>query len=149
MLRLGADRTEEAIERYQLALKIREQIVRDAPGNDTLAQSLADTNDRLGELYVSMKRYEEAGDRYNAAAELRERIARRLPDDFSRQSKLVRTYIRIGNLLLARGDFPGALARYKTTLAIVDGVLSNSQLRRRSEWEGLSEQLLAIIRKLS
>jgi tetratricopeptide (TPR) repeat protein len=132
-------------------LKIREQIVREAPGNDTLAQSLADTNDSLGDLYVSIKSYEEAGQRLNAAADLRERLAKRLPDNFQRQSRLVRTYMRIGNLLVNRGDIPAALTRYRTALGIVEKVLSNSQMRYRDrkEAEGLSDDLLTIIRRLS
>jgi tetratricopeptide (TPR) repeat protein len=116
---------EEASERYQKALAIREQLVERDPANTLWWRDLASSYERIGDVWRAQGESSKALASYQKSLDIREKLVKGEPAEgepanleSERQRDLAFSYERIGDVWRAQGESSKALASYQKSLDI-------------------------------
>jgi serine/threonine-protein kinase len=113
----------EAMEPYQAATALYEQLVRDHPESVEYRRLLATGHGAQGLLLAGLDRIDESMAAHRKALGIREAIAREMPDDARAQIDVARTHRNMGDLHRAVGKPDEALAEWDEAIAIARPLL--------------------------
>ena len=109
---------EAALKSYQDALRIAEELVREAPDNRGWQHDLSVCYIKIGDIKRAQGGLEAALNSYQDGLEIRKELVREAPSNRGWQRDLSISYERIGDIQQAQGDLAEALKSYQDGLAI-------------------------------
>ncbi len=108
----------EALASYRQGLEIREQMVRQDPGNAGWQYDLSISYSKLGDVQSTQGDLAGALASYRQALGIHQRLARQDPGNAAWQHDLSYSYNNLGEVQRAQGDLAGALASYRQAMEI-------------------------------
>jgi Uncharacterized protein conserved in bacteria len=118
-------RMEQAKQKYEKALEMREKLLDNDPENVAYQLNVAMTLNNLGALLPDMGRIEEAKQRYEKALEMRERLLDNDLENIAYQSDVAMTLNNLGALLSNIGLIEEAKQRCEKALEMHEKLLDN------------------------
>jgi Tfp pilus assembly protein PilF/predicted amidohydrolase len=116
-------RIEEAKQRYEKALEMREKLLQTDPENVGYQSRVGGTFNNLGNLLWNMGRIEGAKQRCEKALEIYEKLLQTDPENVGYQSYVGGTLNNLGTLLSAMGRIEEAKQRYEKALEMREKLL--------------------------
>ncbi|KAF5412449.1 MAG: hypothetical protein C5S47_01350 [Candidatus Methanogasteraceae archaeon] len=116
-------RIDDARERYERALEMRERLLEGDPENVTYQSDVAGTLNNLGALLSRMGRIDDARERYEGALKMYERLLEGDSENTTYQSDVAGTLNNLGNLLSDMGRIDDARERYEGALKMYERLL--------------------------
>jgi len=107
-----------ALQNYQTALGMREQLVQDQPGHEEIQRELSDSQIRVADVYLLRGRSTDALAMHRASFEICESLLEASPDDETAQRDLAIALGNVGAALIAIGDTDDAIEKYDRSLEI-------------------------------
>jgi tetratricopeptide (TPR) repeat protein len=105
---------DEALNEYQPAADIDEQLVKDYPSDLIYQSNLSRVYNQIASIYERQGDLAKAKNLYVRSLEIRRKLARRDPSNNAWLDYLATQYSRIGDLLVKMNDVPGAVTDYKS-----------------------------------
>ena len=115
--------TPGALASYRKSLAIRSALATANPDNAEAVADLAESYDRLGEIFSKIGNYDQSLAHLQQALDLRQRLVQALPADLEAQANLATAYDGLGNVHADRGELDLSLDDVQKSLAIFDSLL--------------------------
>lgn len=127
------DKLDDALQRFQAAFDIRQQLVKHDPSNSGWQRNLWASQSYIGEVLAAKGDLDGALDRFSTALQDRQaQINRESSNDRSRRDVAI-TYCRIGSVYAAQGQAPAAQDSFRRAIAIMAPLVSSHP--RNATWQ--------------
>lgn len=111
---------DDALESYQKALTIREQLVREDPNSITRRRDLSQNYYRIGDVLEDLGEFSDALEALRQGLEIVEQLTREDPDNSFWQSGLLHGLRRKGEVLVAQGSLENAIVAFRDAETIAE-----------------------------
>ncbi len=112
-----------ALDQYEAAMKILEQLSHENPGSVLVRQRLGETHYNMALLFRRMDQTDDAMQAFRKSITVREKVATDFPNKVIDVSYLAGTYAAVGNTWLALEEFDEAIPEYASATRIVRELL--------------------------
>ena len=111
------------------ALEYLDGLAREAAGDASLQQELAEAYDKVGDVQgnpsqANLGDVAGALDSYRKAEAIRRTLVEQTPGDVERQERLATSAVKIADALIGRGDLKAAVAQYQTVRRVREAALA-------------------------
>ena len=116
------DRLEEAIEAYQHAVEIDEQLLVDDPESATYASQLISHSSKLGLLLQKAGDLQASVRVLQRMLEMANKLQRERQNESFRQIRVVSAYLLLGDVQLKLGEYKTAITSYEQAISLADSL---------------------------
>lgn len=118
------DTTAAALEQFQTALEVGEQLIEDQPDNDRLDRDMSIALELIGDARLRQGELSKADEAYARSLAISEQRLKAAPNELSRQQDTGFGYEKVADIRMARGDLAEAKRLYSRCLEIYQQIVT-------------------------